>query len=98
MIGVSRQAVYGWLPARYRSSGWDKLEADKRGGRKPKLDGKAMRWIYQTVTMKNPLQLKFTYAPWTAKMLGELIAQRFKAELSKALVCRLLGQFGLIIA
>lgn len=94
VFGVSRQAVYGWL-ALYRSGGWDKLEAGKRGGRKPKLDGKAMRWIYQTVTMKNPLQLKFTYALWTAKMLGELIAQRFKVELSKASVCRLLGQLGL---
>ena len=36
-----------------------------------------------------------TYALWTAKMVGELIHQRFGIQLSKASVCRLLGQPGL---
>jgi transposase len=94
VMGVSRQAVYGWL-AKYRSGGWHMLDAKKRGGRRPKLDAKALRWVYQTVTMKNPLQLKFTFALWTAKMVGELIGQRFGIKLSKASVCRLLAQLGL---
>ena len=94
VLGVSRQAVYGWL-ARYRGGGWQMLDAKKRGGRPPKLDAKALQWIYQTVTMKNPLQLKFTFALWTAKMVGELIFQRFRIKLSKASVCRLLVQLGL---
>jgi len=33
--------------------GWGNLDARKRGGRRPKLDAKAMKWVYDTVTM-NP--------------------------------------------
>lgn len=93
-LGINRVTLYGWL-SRYRGGGWGALDARKRGGRRPKLDAKAMRWIYQTVTEKNPLQLKFTFALWTAKMVGHIIYQRFHIRLSKASVCRLLGQLGL---
>ncbi len=93
-LGINRVTIYGWL-SRYRDGGWGALDAKKRGGRPPKLDGKALRWIYQTVTEKNPLQLKFTYALWTAKMVGQIIYQRFDIKLSKASVCRLLRQLGL---
>jgi len=94
VFGVHRVTMYGWL-ARYRNGGWDSLDARKRGGRPSKLGGKAMRWIYQTITMKNPLQLKFTFALWTAKMIGQLIYERFGIKLSKASICRLLKQLGL---
>lgn len=93
-LGINRVTIYGWL-SRYRHGGWDALDAKKRGGRTPKLDGPALQWIYQTVTDKNPLQLKFTFALWTAKMIGQLIYQRFGIKLSKASVCRLLNQMGL---
>ena len=93
-LGIDRRTMYGWL-ARYRHGGWDALDAHKRGGRPPKLNGNAVQWIYQTVTMKNPLQLKFTFALWTAKMIGQVIYRRFGVRLSKASVCRLLGQLGL---
>lgn len=93
-MSVHRVTIYGWL-SRYRNGGWGALDASKRGGRPSKLDGKAMQWIYRTVTMKNPLQMKFTYALWTAKMIGQVIYQRFGIRLSKSSVCRLLTQMGL---
>ena len=45
--------------------------------------------------MKNPLQLKFTFALWTARMIGQLIYERFGVKMSKASVCRMLAQMGL---
>jgi transposase len=93
-LGICRSTMYGWL-ARYRDGGWSGLDARKRGGRKPKLDAKEMQWIYKTVTEKNPLQLKFTFALWTAKMIGQVIDKRFGVKLSKSSVCRLLAQLGL---
>jgi len=93
-LGINRVTIYGWL-ALYRNGGWAALDARKRGGRKPKLDARAIRWVYNTVTMKNPLQLKFTFALWTAKMVGQVIFQKFGIKLSKASVCRLLVQLGL---
>jgi transposase len=93
-LSIHRVTIYGWL-ARYRNGGWDALDASKRGGRPPKMDAKAMQWVYRTVTMKNPFQLKFTYALWTAKIVGQVIYKRFGMKLSKASVCRLLGQLGL---
>ena len=81
---VNRASVYGWL-ALYRNGGWDNLDAKKRGGRKPKLDAKALRWIYQIVTLGNPNQLKMPAA----------IEKKFGIKLSKASVCRLLHQLGL---
>jgi transposase len=93
-LGINRVTIYGWL-SRYRHGGWGALDAKKRGGRTPKLDGKALKWIYDTITTKNPLQLRFTFALWTAKMVGQIIFQRFDIKLSKASVCRLLNQLGL---
>lgn len=93
-LGINRVTIYGWLSL-YRNGGWGNLDAKKRGGRPAKLDGKALRWIYKTVAEKNPLQLKFTFALWTAKMVGQLIREKYGIELSKASVCRLLGQLGL---
>ena len=67
---------------------WGELEARKSGGRPPKLDGRALRWIYNTVADKNPLQLNFPFALWTAAMVQTLIAERFDIDLSHSSVCR----------
>ena len=94
VMGVNRITVYGWLSL-YRNGGWDNLDAKKRGGRKPKLDAKALRWIYQIVTLRNRNQLKMPFVLWSAKLLAAAIEKKFGIKLSKASVCRLLHQLGL---
>jgi transposase len=94
VLGIHVRTIFRWL-AHYRSGGWHKLEAKRRGGRPPKLDGKALKWLYDTVTKKNPLQLKFAFALWTSRMIQELIYKRYGIKLSRSSVCRLLGQLGL---
>jgi transposase len=93
-LGISRAAVFGWL-ARYRAGGWDALNARRRGGRPPKLSGSQMQWIYQTVTEKNPLQMKFTFALWTLDMVRRLIRRHLRIMLSRSSVGRLMDQLGL---
>jgi transposase len=94
VMGVNRVTVYGWM-ALYRGGGWDNLDAKKRGGRKPKLDAKALRWIYQIVTLGNPNQMKMPFVLWSAKLLAVVIEKKFGIKFSKASVCRLLHQMGL---
>jgi transposase len=96
VLDIARATMYGWL-ARYRQGGWGYLDASKRGGRPPKLDGKALRWIYHTVTMKNPLQMKFPFALWTSKMIAILIQRKFGIHISRTSVSRLLNQMGLSV-
>jgi len=94
VLGIQRSTLFGWL-AQYRRGGWDALDARKRGGRPPKLTAKMLEWIYDTVTMKDPRQMKFPFALWTSLMVAELIRRQFGISLSKASVCRLLNQLGL---
>jgi transposase len=54
-----------------------------------------MRWLYQTVTGKSPLQFRFEFALWTREMIRVLLRERFQLELSLASVGRLLKQLGL---
>lgn len=93
-LGFSRSCIYEWL-ARYRAGGWHALRARPLLGRPRKITGRQMKWIYDAVTLKNPMQYKFAFALWTRGMIRTVIKERFGIHLSLASVGRLLAQLGL---
>lgn len=93
-LGFDSRRIYEWL-AKYRAGGWDALKSRKAPGRARKLSGTQLKWIYNTVTSKNPLQLKFEFALWTRAMIATLIRRKYGIRLSLASVGRLLAQLGL---
>jgi len=93
-LGFSRARIYEWLAA-YREGGIEALRAKPVPGRPCKLEPKAIQWVYETVTTKNPTQMKFEFALWTRDMVRELIRERFDVRLSEVSVGRLLRKLGL---
>ncbi len=93
-LGFSRARIYEWLAA-FREGGLEALRAKPIPGRPRKRDGRAWAWVYRTVTMKNPLQMKFEFALWTRDMVRILIRERFGVRLSEVSVGRLLRKLGL---
>jgi hypothetical protein len=59
------------------------------------LTGAQLKWIYNMVTTKNPMQLRFPFALWTRAMIRTLVQRKSGIKLSVISVGRLLAQMGL---
>ena len=93
-MGLYTNQVFVWL-AKVREGGLEALKSRIATGRPKRLSGSQIRWIYNTVTTKNPLQLKFEFALWTRGMVRTLIFRKYRVKLSEVSVGRLLAQLGL---
>ena len=63
--------------------------------RPKRLGDRRIRWIYDTVTLKNPPQVKLPLALWRRVQIPTLIQRKFGVKLSLVSVGRLLAQLGL---
>jgi transposase len=93
-LGFHRSAVYQWLK-RYNADNIDGLKYKKIPGKQPTLNKAQKQKIFDIVTSKNPLQLKFAFALWTRAMVKDLILEKFAISLSEVSVGRLLHELGL---
>lgn len=93
-LGFSRPRIYEWL-SKYREGGIDALRAKPISGRPTKMSGRQIKWVYQTVVEKNPLQLRFEFALWTRSMVRELIWDKYRVRMSEVSVGRMLKKLGL---
>lgn len=94
IYNIPERTVFDWLSL-YRSGGWDALKERARSGRPRKVGGGDMQWIYNAVTMGNPLNYQFDFCLWTLNALRALIERELGIKLSKSSVSRLLGHLGL---
>lgn len=93
-MGLYTNRVFVWLAA-YRAGGWDALRARKGSGRPKRLSGRQIQWIYNTITMKSPLQLKLPFALWTRSQIRTVVYRKYGMRLSLTSIGRLLAQLGL---
>ena len=80
-LGMSRARIYEWLVT-YRESEYEALKSRKLFGRPPRYTGIQSNRFYRIFTMKNPLQLTFSYALKTRSTVREVIREKFGVRLS----------------
>jgi transposase len=92
-LGINRRTIYRWLRA-YHYGGDDALAAKPIAGAPAKLNAQQMASLSRMLRERNPLQLKFEYALWTAAMIRKLIRREFGVGLSAVSVGRLMRRLG----
>lgn len=91
---LPQRTIFDWL-ARYRNGGWGALTENSRKGRPSKVSGEDMKWLYDAISMGNPLNYKLPFCLWTLNTIRTLLETERKVKLSKSSICRLLSHLGL---
>ena len=58
---IPQRTIFGWL-ARYSSGGWNALNDGAKTGRKRKLSADDLKWLYDAITMGNPLNFVYGHS------------------------------------
>jgi transposase len=92
-FGLHRANIYKWL-SKYDAGSFEALKSSKSRGPSSKLSpkqlGQLKKWL-----LKNPLQLKFSFALWTVEMAVELIHTKFGVTYTQVHAGRILKSLGL---
>lgn len=94
VFNVPIRTIFDWL-ALYRSGGWHRLNEMQKSGRKRKLTGAQMKWVYDVVTGGDPRQYCFEIFLWSLKTLNAVIYKELGIKLSKSALSRLLKHMGI---
>lgn len=94
VFNIPQRTLFRWI-ARYRQGGWQALKEGSRQGRPKKVSGEDLQWLYNAITMENPLNYKFEFCLWSLNTIRSLLKIERGIELSKASVCRLMTHLGL---
>ena len=94
VFNLPQRTIFNWL-SRYRNGGWNALKESKRSGRKRKVSGDDMKWLYDAITLGNPQQHQFQFCLWTLNIIREMLDKERGIKLSKSSVSRPLGHLGL---
>jgi len=94
IYNLPQRTIFDWL-ARYRNGGWHALTESNRKGRPSKVSGEDMKWLYDAITMGNPMNYKLPFCLWTLNTIRALLEKERKIKLAKSSVCRLLKHLGL---
>ncbi len=91
---LPQRTIFDWL-SRYRSGGWGALTDGAKSGRKRKLSADDIKWLYEAITMGNPLNHQFEFCLWTLKIIRQMLLSKRGITLSKSSTSRLLAHLGL---
>lgn len=94
VYNTSVRNVFRWL-ARYRSGGWQALNEGSKQGRPKKVTGDDMKWLYDAITINNPMNYQFSFCLWTLNTIRSLLEQERDIKLAKSSISRLLNHLGL---
>jgi len=94
IYNIPLRTVFDWL-ACYRQGGWHGLIEKNRQGRPKKIGGDDMKWLYDAITMGNPLNYKLPFCLWSLNTIRAMLQKEREVLLSKSSICRLLGHLGL---